>query len=164
MNNPYSPPDPSKPRPTPPTREVGPRPPTPRRPDLPKPTPEQLAETSGAVLRFGLLMLAALLTSRLPVPWQVASPVFALAAVIFGVRSIVRVRRTGIRGTLTAMLAGGVALSVVLLLSSLTMLSLWSAQVDRDRCLGSALTISAKEQCERTFQDAVTQRYGTSTG
>ena len=160
MSNPYAPPDPSTPRPEPRGRDVarrtsGSRPPQPQQPP---PTPEQLADAGRAVMRFGLLMLAALLTSRLPVPWQVASPVFALAAVVVGLRSVVRVRRAGVRGVLPAMLGGGIALSVVLLLSSLTMLALWPAQVERQQCLDSALTIAAQEQCERAFQEAVTER------
>ncbi|MBZ2197703.1 hypothetical protein [Occultella gossypii] len=170
MSNPYAPPDPSRPKPDPdrhsarrPGLPSGARIGTDRRaePPRPAPTPEQLIEISRSVMFFGLLLLAAVLTSGLPIPWQVAAPVFAAGAIVVGLRTMGRIRRAGVRGMISVFLTGGMVLSALMLFSSVTLLSLWPAQVERQQCLDSALTIAAQDRCEQQFSEAVAERYGT---
>ncbi|TDE97582.1 hypothetical protein EXU48_05215 [Occultella glacieicola] len=173
MSNPYAPPDPSRPKPDPdrhnlrrPDRPPGGllRPGRPPEEPRPAPSPEQLVEISRSVMFFGLLLLAAVLTSGLPIPWQVAAPLFAGGAIVIGLRTLGKIRRFGVRGMITVFLTGGMVLSALLLFSSVTLLSLWPAQVERQQCLDSALTIAAQDRCEQRFNEAVADRYGTSTG
>lgn len=169
MTNPYAPPDPDT-RPAPEhegrgdgadnARPPG-RPERPERPERPKLTPEQLAPISRAVLLFGLLMLGAVLTAQIDLPWQVISPLLTIGAMVIGVRTLITVFRQRLGGVVVGLLIGGLALTGLLLLSSLGNLAMWDAQMERQQCLRSALTLSAQDRCERAYSDAVTERLGT---
>ena len=171
VSNPYAPPDPSsrpersQARPDDDAghhgedttgRGAGPGDHKPRRP---QPTPEQLAATSRSVLHFGLLMLVAVLTMQLDLPWQLVSIVFAAAAVVVGVRTMVRILRQGQRGGLAALLIFGLVLSGMLVVSTTTSLALWNEQMDRQECLNSAITVTAQERCERAYEEAIEDRF-----
>lgn len=192
MSNPYAPPDPARPpdperRPEPdqdpsgqaPSDQAGARTEHEtdggrradadgvkggKRPERPRPTPEQMAPISKAVLRFGLLMLGAVLTAQLDLPWQLISPLLTIAAIVVGVRTLVSVIRQRLGATIVVLLSGGLALSGMLLLTSLGSLVMWEAQMDRQQCMRTALTVSAEDQCEAAYQDALTERFGDVAG
>ncbi|HLS15187.1 MAG TPA: hypothetical protein VK095_11815 [Beutenbergiaceae bacterium] len=134
-----------------------------KRPERPRPTPEQMAPISKAVLRFGLLMLGAVLTAQLDLPWQLISPLLTVAAIVVGVRTLVSVIRQRLGVTIVVLLSGGLALSGMLLLTSLGSLVMWEAQMDRQQCMRTALTVSAEDQCEAAYQEALTERFGDVT-
>ncbi|UFU03877.1 hypothetical protein LQF12_04510 [Ruania suaedae] len=176
MPNPYAPPDPNAP--PPPERQWPPRDPQRRQrgnragkgegdgqqgqPDEPrKPTPEEARRAGTSVLKFGVPMFCGLLALQWPIPWQVAAPLFFLAGVALGVRSLLVHRRAGMTGRFTVFLAFGVAMAGMLTLSSLAPLAMWDAQVQRQQCLDSALTLSAEDRCEADFADALEERFGT---
>ncbi len=176
MSNPYAPPDPaSRPdrgrpdhagaddrtngdRGSPGREQPGPGRGHPR-PERPQPSPEQLAATSRSVLRFGLLMLVAVLVMQMDLPWQMASLGFAVAALVVGVRALVRVIRHRQRGGIVVLLVFGLSLSGMLAVTSLSSLALWNEQMQRQECLRSALTVTAHERCEREFQQALEERF-----
>lgn len=177
MSNPYAPPDPSsradhetKPaddaahrggpggspqRP----QQQGPQQQRPQKQPRPQPTPEQLAATSRSVLHFGLLMLGAVLLMQVDLPWQLAAIAFAVAAVVVGVRTLVRILRQGQRGGIAALLIFGLVLSGMLVVSATTSLALWNEQMERQECLNSAITVTAQERCERAYEEAIEDRF-----
>ncbi|WNB86081.1 hypothetical protein [Cellulomonas sp. ATA003] len=145
-----------------PTPPGGPTPlagPTP--PEKPPLTPEQVEATrvaSRRALRFYAFFIAGLVTLPLPVPWQGASLVFVLAAVGVGVHGFVQAWRGGVRGATLAALGimVGVAGLVALMMASL--LAVWPEQLERQRCLAGAVTISATRECDDQFERAVQER------
>lgn len=185
MSNPYAPPDPAS-RPPEQRDHTGPdergpddagpgdrgpgatddpgRPGRSGRPERPRPTPEQLASVSRSVLHFGLFMLAAVLTMQVDLPWQLMSLAFAIGAVVVGVRALVRVFKEQIRGGLVVLLVFGLMLSGLLVVTTLGSLAVWNEQVERQQCLRSAITVSAQDRCERLYQEAVEERFGTIPG
>ena len=119
------------------------------------PDPVAVREASRRVLHFGLLMLTSLVTASLPFPWQAAALVFAVAALVIGVRALVAVWRAGLRGALVPVLAIGLFFAAMLSASLTMMLALWPIQVENQQCLRDALTISAREACAEELQDSL---------
>ncbi|HEY5518634.1 MAG TPA: hypothetical protein VIK17_03200 [Cellulomonas sp.] len=106
-------------------------------------------------MHFGLLLLAGVVTSALPLPWQAASLVFIVAALVVGVRALRSVWRAGLRGMLVPMLTIGLVFTALMSVSMASLLALWPVQLDRQDCLQGALTIAARETCQVTFQNAL---------
>ena len=125
-------------------------PPAPRPPD-----PDDVREASRRVLHFALLMLVALLTASRPLPWQAASLVFVVAAVVVGIRALVLVRRSRIKGAIVPVLAVGLVFAAAMATSLTLLLAMWPLQREREQCLRDALTISSREACEQTFNERV---------
>jgi len=130
----------------------GQRPPQGRPPVLP-PDPEAARVASRRVLHFGLLMLATVLTSSLPLPWGAASIAFVLLSLVVGVRALVALRRARVRGVLAPMLTIGLVFSTMLALTTVSMVATWPVQSAREDCLRSALTVSAQARCEKAYQE-----------
>jgi len=130
------------------------------RPEPPAPDSPIVRASSRRVLHFLALLLAAVLTSALPLPWQVGALVFVVAAVVVGLRALVLAWSGGIRGGLVVMLTVGVAVAGFVSLGMLSLLALWPQQLERQQCLAGAVTISANRQCEVEFQRAVEERLG----
>lgn len=106
-------------------------------------------------MHFGVLLIAGMLTSTLPVPLQLAGVAFLVAAIVVGIVALRAVWRSGVRGSLPIVLATGLGLAAVMTLSSVALLALWPVQAERQECLRDALTISAREACEAQFQDSL---------
>jgi len=166
VSNPYAPPDPSdapapgagpdSPSPAPgwgvPPAQRPVVPPPPR--ETPPPDPAAVAAVARQTRTFAVLMLATLLTSTFPVPWQAASLVFGVLALVVGIRALVRAFRTRVRGAMTGMLAGGTALAVFWLMVSAGMALMWPIHLDRQECLAGALTVTARHECDAAFEKA----------
>jgi hypothetical protein len=116
--------------------------------------------TSRRVLHFLALLLASVVTSALPLPWQAAALLFLGAAMVVGVRTLVLAWRGGIRGGLIVMLSVGVGMSGFVGLGMLSLLALWPEQMAKQECLAGAVTISATRACELEFERAVDERLG----
>ena len=116
--------------------------------------------TARRVVHFFALLLAALATMSLPLPWQVGSLVFVLAAMVVGARAFALAWRGGIRGGLLLALGTGVAMAGVLALLMTTLLAVWPEQMARQQCLARAVTIAATQDCENEFQRALDERLG----
>lgn len=134
---------------------TGVRPPAPARTG-----PEAVRRASRQVMHFGLLVLATIVVAPLALPGQVASLLLAVAAVVVGIRALLAVVRAGMRGVLVPLLGLGLGFALIMVLSLATMLALWPLQEELRRCLGDALTISAKEQCQDDFQQRLQDRLG----
>lgn len=124
-----------------------------------QPLDPQTARTAQRlVLHFVLLVLAALITATLPLPLQAAALLFAVAAVVVGLRALRVVWRPGLRERLAPVLLLGLSFAALLIVSLSVMLALWQVQVERQECLARALTIGAREDCEVQFQDSIERR------
>ena len=86
-----------------------------------------------------------MVTTTLPLPWQAASLVFVVAALVVGIRALRFVWRAGLRGVLVPMLAVGLAFTALLSVSMASLLALWPVQLERQQCLQDALTIASQE-------------------
>src|SRR5699024_418584 len=73
-------------------REGGSGPQEPRR-GRRTPSPEEALAAGRSVLKFGAVLLVALLAMQWPVPWQVVSPVAGAGAVYLGIRALMTYRR-----------------------------------------------------------------------
>ncbi|UFU05637.1 hypothetical protein [Ruania halotolerans] len=185
MPNPYAPPDPNAP--PPPKREWPDREAERRRRDDQRrsdqgdggsgdpegkgggrrrdgsraPTPEEARAASKSVLTFAVMMFCGLLALNWPIPWQLAAPLFFAVSVALGIRALIVHRRISATGTFSVFLIFGVGMAGLLTFSALAPLALWDAQVERQECLDSALTIAAEQQCEDAYADALANRFDT---
>lgn len=107
---------------------------------------------------FVAFLAAALVTANLPLPFFLGSALLNLGAVVAGIR----VLRTGRKGGLTPfsllLFSFGVLLTLVMALSSISLLTFWSEQMELQHCLRHSVTIQGQDMCRAVFNDAVTQR------
>jgi hypothetical protein len=113
--------------------------------------------TARRSLHFFMLLLAAVVTSSLPLPWQVGSLVFVLVAIVVGTRALVLAWRSGVRGGVLFALGAGIAMAGMVALAMTTLLAVWPQQMERQRCLATAVTISATQRCEAEFQESISR-------
>jgi len=170
VSNPYAPPDhdtgappegsgPAG-RPTPPVhhRPVHPRPAPPPQPVRP-PDPEAAARARNLSWTFSLLLLASILTGTFPVPWVLVSVPLIVATLVVGVRAVAAVNRAGAtNGPLVAVLAVGICLCLVSLLGVAQTAVTWDLQLQRQRCVAEAITVSAQTACAEAYEQGVEDR------
>ncbi|WP_448630163.1 hypothetical protein [Cellulomonas soli] len=119
----------------------------------PRPVDQELAARAARTARvFGLLVLSSVLVSTLPLPWQGAALVFALAGLVVGGRALLLSLRSGARGGMPAALGLGVAVALFWSFVAGGMLLLWPVQAARQECTAQALTLSAQRHCEQQFE------------
>lgn len=162
MGNPYAPRPPGTPPPEPQRLQQPPVPtltaddgarPAPR----PPVDPDAARRATRSVMHFGLLMLACLLTSSLALPWRFVSVAIALVALVVGLRALRRIWRAGLRGFLVVAMSAGVLMTFALALTTLAVIPVWQIEMDRQACLGEAITISATSTCESDYKTAITK-------
>ena len=103
--------------------------------------------------RFGLLALAAVLATSLPLPWGLAGLVFTLAALVVGVMALVATVVAGLRAPPIVVLSVGLALVGVLLLLQVVQVVFWPVTVAAQQCREAAITSQAQEACEAQQRD-----------
>src|SRR5690554_6401268 len=135
---------PERPAPEPPAAE--PRSPEPGRPAR--------AGVEDPVVRrrlglFATLLVACFATSWLSLPWSLATIVFAGWALVVGIMTLRRVRRTKERGLVLPLLIVGVFSALMLVLSTSAMVLVWPVQQAWQECRAGAVTVEAREQCDR---------------
>ena len=135
----------------------------PQRPAPPRPDPAELREVNRRVGTFVLLVVAAVLTSGLPVPWQLGSLAFAVAAVVTGVWALRAASRPSLRQQVAPPVVVGLVFTAFMTMSIGASLILWDAQLERQDCLANALTLRAQEQCEARYEQAVEERLAELT-
>ncbi len=128
----------------------------------PRPTEPLAIEVARALRRrlllFSATTIGALLATSLPLPWQVLGGALSAAAVVLGVLTIRAVWRTPLRRSLLPVLVIGLAIATMYLTSSLAVVATWPIQVERQRCVERALTVSAREACEEQYRAALEER------
>lgn len=159
-DNPFATPkgpiEPPRGGPNTPRRQI-PGPPTPQRvPRPPREVDPELAQLGRRrLLHFASLMLVGLLSSNLPLPWQIIATLAFITALITGVRALITLWKAHVRGAVLPMTAMGLVITGILLASSVTLLALWPLQMERQQCLHRAITVSAQEKCESAFEDGL---------
>lgn len=116
--------------------------------------PDTLRATTRQVLHFGLLMLVTLVSSSLAFPWRVASLIFAVVTIVFGVRALRAVWRARLGGALLPAVAVGLGLTMTMSLSMLGGLAMWDVELDHQQCLDGAITVSAQQECAISYEQA----------
>ncbi len=150
------PPPPPPGRPDLPTSGGG-RPPAP--PEPPEPDPELARQATRRVLHFGMLLLAVIVVSTMPFPWQAVSLALALGAIVVGVRALVAVWRARVRGALVPALGIGVGLSAMLALQMVSTLVTWDVALAHQQCLDGAITVSAEKRCDVERTHALEEKF-----
>ena len=132
----------------------------PARPPVPPPSEEALelaARRMRTLVAFGL---ATLVTLLLPLPWQLGSGAFAVAAVVAGVRAVSAATRARRSSAVIASAVGTTMISALVTLWFVAALVLWPIPLELQQCQSQALTISAQHACQVQYQQAVTDRLG----
>ncbi|WP_421743633.1 hypothetical protein [Cellulomonas sp.] len=156
MSNPYAPPDADRqdapaPQDGPSWPPPMPRPQAPAAPERQPPDPEVAAHATRLTRLFGVLVLGSVLVATLPLPWQAAGLLFAVAALVVGIRGLIIAGRARTRG-LVPLLAVGIVIALSWTLILGVQLALWPVQQDKQECLEGALTISATNACETQYE------------
>ncbi len=111
------------------------------------------------MLHFGLLLLAVIVVSTMPFPWQAVSLALALGAIVVGVRALVAVWRARVRGALVPALGIGVGLSAMLALQMVSTLVTWDVALAHQQCLDGAITVSAEKRCDVERTHALEEKF-----
>lgn len=130
------------------------------------PEPEQdplskLAEARKLLREVGYFvafLAAALLTANLPLPFFIGSALLNLGAVVAGIRVLRAGRKGGLTPLSLLLFSFGVLLTLVMALSSLTLLTFWTEQMELQSCLRHSVTIQGQDTCRAVFNDAIAQR------
>jgi hypothetical protein len=102
--------------------------------------------------RFGLLTLAAVLTTSLPLPWSLAALAFTVAALVVGVGALVAAVRARLRPPPVVVLSVGLALVGLLLVLQLVQVAFYPVSRDYQECQQAAITDEAPEQCDEQLR------------
>lgn len=113
---------------------------------------------------FATLLVACFVTSWLPLPFSLATAGFALWALVLGIATLRRVRRSPDRGFTVPLLLVGIVSSVLLVLSTGSAAIMLSEQLAWQECRGAAVTVRASEECDRAHRQAIEERVRELTG
>lgn len=121
----------------------------------PRPTPDQVRTASRRTFAAAGFTFGALVTTALPLPGPAFGAVLAVAALVTGIRALVAVLSAGLQRSLLPVVAVGLALALLYLVSSLGVIATWPIQQERQDCLARALTVSARDACEEDYREAI---------
>ena len=113
---------------------------------------------------FATLLLACFVTSWLPLPFSLATIGFAAWALVLGIVTLRRVRRSPERGMATPMLMVGIFSAVLLVVSTGSVALVWPVQRAWQECRSRAVTVEAVEQCDRTQRQDIEEHLRRITG
>ena len=118
-------------------------------------TDEQKQDTRGYLRIFLALVVAVLLTSGLALPWKLVPLALALAAVVVGVLTLIKVVRFGMGPAQMFITALGLAASVVMTLGLGLAVATWDSTQKLEDCMSNALTMQAKQECQSEFANGI---------
>ncbi len=98
---------------------------------------------------FATLLVACFVTTWLPLPFSLATLVFAGWALVIGIMTLRHVLRAKERGIVVPLLVVGIFSSVMLVASTGTVLLVWPVQQAWQECRAGAVTVEAVERCDR---------------
>ncbi|ARK06199.1 hypothetical protein SAMN05518682_2464 [Cellulosimicrobium aquatile] len=152
-------PAPIPPAPARPDQQAGPGHRRPAPPEPAEPDPELARQATRRTLHFGLLLLAVIVVSTMPFPWQAVSLALALGAIVVGIRALLAVWRARVRGALVPALGIGVGLSAMLALQMVSTLVTWDVALAHQQCLDGAITVSAEKRCDVERTHALEEKF-----
>lgn len=129
-------------------------PPEPTKQTAGKDTPDNPAtlRASRKVLWFGGLLLLTLFVQTLDLPWRLLTVLTGGAAAVFGVIALVAAWKARMRGLTIPAVVIGIVMSSVMALSTLLLLFIWQIEIDHQDCVNGAITVSARDTCDTTYQ------------
>lgn len=113
---------------------------------------------SRQVMQFAVAMLVVLLTTGLPLPWNLLGLIVAVVAIVLGIRALVSNWRAGSRGLLFFILLVSVGLTGMMAIGAGGRLAFWDAMTAHQNCVGQALTVEAQDQCVADYKSDVEKR------
>lgn len=113
---------------------------------------------------FATLLVACFVTSWLPLPFSLATAAFALWALVLGIVTLLRVRRSPDRSFTMPLLLVGIVSSALLILSSGSAAIFLDEQLTWQECRSAAVTVGAGEECDRAHRQAIEERVRQLTG
>lgn len=125
---------------------------------------EELKNASSTTFRFGAVLILALLSTQLPVPYMVIAPLFIGAAIYMGVVALRRSWAISPRNLMTPLLIAGIFMAAMMSVTAVSKFVLWPVEVEHQECVRLALTNSAKDECEVTYRDAVAEHLSSLRG
>jgi len=113
---------------------------------------------------FFLLLAGALLVSLLPLPFKIFSALFAIAAIVYGIRYMIAgAQARGGRNWLTLGILGLLACGY-LLLGALGTAVMWPVQAEYEECSRSAVTQKASADCAADYESNIKSWFERVTG
>jgi len=116
----------------------------------------QVEDVRRDVRLVGMLLLALIVVSYLPLPFKLAGIAFGLVTVVLSIRALNRLgrlRRAGGRPRGQVVLSAGMGLAAVVTLMLGYEAVTYPVAVDRERCYAGAVTRGAREQCEARYRE-----------
>jgi hypothetical protein len=123
-----------------------------RPPAGPESSGKQVQQARTALRWFMLLLLGALLTSNLLLPWKVLCLVFSLAALAVGTVAFVRALRAKVPALLKVTAAVGLVSALFLSMGAGAAVILWPVTERYEKCMSTALTLQAQSTCEEQLR------------
>ncbi|WAP51271.1 hypothetical protein OL239_15710 [Arthrobacter sp. ATA002] len=121
-------------------------------------TDEQKQSTRSYLRIFVALVVAVLLTSGLALPWKLVPLALALAAVVVGILTLIKVVRYGIGAPQMFITSLGLAASAVMALGLGLAVATWDNTEKLENCMGRALTVQAQDECQSEFTNGLLPR------
>lgn len=104
---------------------------------------------------FGTLLVSAVVTALLPLPWRLSGLAFGLGTVVVGFQvifALAATRRAGGRARGFLGVSVGLGVAAVLVVVTLAQAVFYPAVSDLQRCLSTASTLAAQERCTEEFR------------
>mgnify|MGYP003307096249 CR=1 FL=1 len=121
-------------------------------------TDEQKQSARGYLRIFAALVVAVLLTSGLALPWKLVPLALAVAAVVVGILTLIKVVRHGTGPTQMFITALGLVASVVMTLGLGLAVATWDNTEKLENCMSRALTMQAQDECQSEFTSGLLPR------
>ncbi|MEE6280694.1 hypothetical protein [Georgenia sunbinii] len=123
----------------------------------PPPDPEAVRAVTRPVMWFSGLLLAGLWFSATAPPWPLPllTGVLALAAIVLGIRGLVRMRRARIGGAMLVLVILGLLLAAAMVLISAMQAVMWPVYAELHACLDRAITVRAERACTAELEGNV---------
>jgi len=118
----------------------------------------------GRLAVFATLLVACFVTSLLPLPFSLATIGFALWALVLGIVTLRRVRRSPERGMSVTLLMVGILSAALLVISTGSVALGWPVQKAWQDCRSRAVTLEAVEECDRTQRVELEEHLRRLTG
>ena len=131
------------------------------KPELTEAEIAQEKRTRALVLRFALLLLAAVLASSLPLPGLVVAVPLIAGVIWTGISLLRRPKRPG-APTWTTFTVVGFGVTAMISLGVVTSIATWNARIDYQTCMDRALTSSAQTQCQAEYTERITGAFGSA--
>lgn len=112
-----------------------------------------------ALALLGAMWLSAVATN---LPLMIGATLLAIAALVMGVRALVRLRRARVGGLLLVVVIISLGLGLLLVLSSAAQLVFWREYLDFAQCTSRAITSGAQRACQAELDRALSSRAWSS--